>query len=342
MKNNYEIYTHSIHNKKDSMPHNGDYLTYNIIDDEELVLLILADGVGSTNYHWEASWIACQETMNHFIEFKEIYNHSERLKKSIFQSNQDILTDGLGDRKGMLSTIVCVLWDRKNNKIYYTNAGDSRLYKINQESKLIQLTNDQSAYVQVTKDGKPYFQNGAIVYQKGITNSMGLYQPKIEIDETDFLEGESLVLLTDGFYECQNINENLEDMISNPDLESSFDSICKETESLNDDDASIIVLRRNDFDLSGNLNNQILPEHLKSELFVQTLCNLISINKSDELISFINNNLEMTISRNNLIKIFKAFADSALNQNTEVYQKIIKIQVQKCVLYLSDEGDLEL
>ena len=81
---------------------NGDFCEFEILENDQLVILTLGDGVGSSPCDWKASKVSCQK----FIEtFKENSNEdiSQRFLESLKAVNQEVIltTDGC---KGMKTT----------------------------------------------------------------------------------------------------------------------------------------------------------------------------------------------------------------------------------------------
>lgn len=327
---NYEIYSKSIRNRKDEPMQNGDYILHRVLDDENLVYLSLSDGVGSTACFWVASKIICENTYKYFIEYDfDDKSIESRLQYAIEKANSDILSYEFNKCKGMLATLCIVVWDRGENKIYFTSIGDSRIYKYNTVDGLKQLTKDQMEYVKITQNGKPVFINGTLATRKLITNSVGQEQPIVDIFTTDFNEGEAITISSDGFYEVIDADDELPKLFANINLKSAFKSIMGEVESINIDDASVVILRRNDVNQKSN-NFESLPSYLKVEAIISNLQKALENNNEKEAEDNLIKLFEMDngIGKNNYIEIMNVWNKSDLfkNNNLKINAYLIKLR----------------
>ncbi len=170
----YSLLQNSIRNKKPQVMRNGDFILTKYFDDEDLLLLALADGVGSTHEYWIASRMACEGTVKYFAEYdlsdKSI---STRLAYSVEQACDDVYFTSTERASGMLSTLCCVVWNLKEDKIIYTSIGDSRIYKYSHSNGLKQLANDQIYYQQIIENGKPLIVKGTPQTRKMLSNAVG-------------------------------------------------------------------------------------------------------------------------------------------------------------------------
>ena len=326
----FDILKGTIQNKKDSQYHNGDHVLFSVLEELDTVVLDLSDGVGSTNCHWEASRLACEKSINKFEElFKQDNrnNITEIMMDSIQFANTEIMDSATGQCHGMLATLVFVVWQYSSNSIYYYSLGDSRLYWLEHTNQLHQLTKDQAKREMVYKNGKPYMQNGTVVYRNFITNALGKQGASIKIEQNDFRNGDSLVLVTDGYYECHdNFYERIVEMMNTLDFEMSFNKLLTETGAKNNDDASIISIRRNDFPNKDSATNK-LPPHLESASFSKMLIQNLTKNEKENTLEMIKEiiNKNYNLSINNYNDILQSFSKSKLSNDSEIWIELRKL-----------------
>ena len=191
----YDIYSHSI--PKPEKERNGDSSQIRELSEENLVLLTVADGVGSHVCDWFASETTCQTVCELFAQTTG--HISDRLQLSIQRAHAQVRSE-TGNCSGAQSTLVAVVWERGENRINYASAGDSRLYKHTAQG-MVQLTKDDSASVLATVGGEPILQAGMLVFIHGLTRAIGQQEMlNVNIQSCEFNEGEALVLATDGMH----------------------------------------------------------------------------------------------------------------------------------------------
>ncbi|MEI6554620.1 MAG: protein phosphatase 2C domain-containing protein [Paludibacter sp.] len=188
----------------------GDSFKIEYIADEELLICMVCDGVGSRPADYLASGIACEELIPSFTKHKE-----SPLEVRITQSVKEIhskLLDVEGLNKGLMSTMTLLVWDVVQEIYYSVNIGDSRTYGL-KLNRLIQLTRDETKSVILRdRSGKPLTSDSFAITREGITNALGSNQLSIEVHKESSVDISGFVLATDGFYNCINTFDS--DMIS--------------------------------------------------------------------------------------------------------------------------------
>lgn len=167
---------------------------------------IIADGVGGNNAGEVASKTAVTKVAE-YIKANPIEESwdGDRLKKYLNACVNDVndsilaVAEQFPENSGMATTlIICYVGD---SKAYFVNIGDSRAY-IFRKDELFQLTEDHTYVNTLIKMGA-ITQEEAKSHRGGhvITKAMGA-EKNVEADyyQTDILEGDVVILCTDGLY----------------------------------------------------------------------------------------------------------------------------------------------
>jgi len=244
MTTKFEIFGKSI---KDPEKHkNGDFYDYAILDNK-LVILALADGVGSKNCDWLASQTACKL----FIQFcKEQLGENytpDDIRKICNQVDFEIAHHTEENCKGMLTVFSVIVWSPKNDSFHFINIGDTRIYKCS-NGDLWQISEDQTKDVIMRdKSGKLLTSNGSTIIKTGVTNALGTGNATIKVEINTLSFGEALILASDGFYNClPTFKSDMVRLIQTSVISREADKIFRLFIDYQIDDASILVLRRND------------------------------------------------------------------------------------------------
>ncbi|MCH7773329.1 MAG: Stp1/IreP family PP2C-type Ser/Thr phosphatase [Bacteroidetes bacterium] len=163
-------------------------------------LLLVCDGMGGHKGGEIASRLAVETISNYFEKLNDNYNISEVINKSLEAANTSIILKAKenSDLTDMGSTVVLVLI--KDELVYYTSLGDSRIYKI-RDGAIQQITKDNSL-VQQMVDSNIITKDEAKVHPKKnvITKALGtndelepeIYEPfKLQVND-------KLILCSDG------------------------------------------------------------------------------------------------------------------------------------------------
>jgi len=136
-------------------------------------LLLVCDGMGGHKGGEIASRLAVETISNYFEKLNDNYNISEVINKSLEAANTSIILKAKenSDLTDMGSTVVLVLI--KDELVYYTSLGDSRIYKI-RDGAIYQITKDNSL-VQQMVDSNIITEDEAKVHPKKnvITKALG-------------------------------------------------------------------------------------------------------------------------------------------------------------------------
>ncbi|MBE0651256.1 MAG: hypothetical protein IH595_10495, partial [Bacteroidales bacterium] len=134
------------------------------------------------------------------------------------------------------------------NKIYFISIGDSRIFikKNNENPELI--SKDDSIAFPVTINKKIVMKDGVPVISIPITKAIGQRDIlEFEINMHSFSAGESVILATDGIHDHGILPYNISDLINQKNISTKLQSAVSECSRENNDDATILILRRNDF-----------------------------------------------------------------------------------------------
>lgn len=233
--------------KKPGKARNGDALGYKLLENG-LIIMALADGVSSASCDWLASKTACQEFLEACQrELTPDFSQDDVLS-ICYQVNEKMLqtTDIC---KGMLTAFVAVLWDTKKDFFHFVSVGDARLYQIRQD-QIKQVSQDETKEIVVRrKDGKVLLVDGATLVNTALTNALGSRSFETHLHRAAFAPGDSVVLASDGFYDCKKSFSS--DMLALSQAEAPEQALTKlftTYASDQSDDASVLLLRRNDTD----------------------------------------------------------------------------------------------
>ncbi len=216
------------------------------VSGENIVLLIVADGVSKAPKDWLAS-----ESVVDFVT-EEIQKSKKSLPDALAEAievaNRRIWL-GVEDTFGMLTTLSLVLYHPEKEKLYWCNIGDSRIFGL-KLTDWIQLSTDDSTSTPYKENGKLKLQNGAPVMLSVLTRAIGSDDElKVNIQEVPSNEYIAIALASDGFYELSGFNSYATSLASSADMEKEAQQIQSRINSEIQDDASFAVLR-----LPGNLN----------------------------------------------------------------------------------------
>lgn len=241
MSESYNVYSHSL--PKPGKERNGDSSLVLKLPEENLVILTVADGVGSHVCDWFASETTCETVCESFVQATG--RIADRLRLSV-QRAHDRVRGATGGCAGAQSTLVAAVWETGENIIHYASAGDSRLYK-HTSRELVQLTGDDTASVLATVGGEPVLSAGMPVFIKGLTKAIGQQEVlDVNVHSREFEPGEALVLATDGMHGYGLFVQDLEVLLAKDDLEIALVALVQRHSTANNDDATLIILRRSD------------------------------------------------------------------------------------------------
>ena len=265
--------------KKESKSRNGDCFKFLELSEEKIVVLCVSDGISSLSKDWLASEVTCDKFIENFKIQPGTIN--SRIKNSVLAAHSEVLT--LSSRSTMASTLVTAVVDFKSNRLYYLSIGDSRIFIVdNENAKLITI--DDSTSIPVKVNDSIIIKDGVPLFTHPITKAIGQKEKlEFEIHSYPFNPGESVVLATDGIHNHGMIPINILELLSLFDPSSKLSSAVCECSRENNDDATVLILRRNDFPRNSKsiyqdailMNNDYLSEKLYPHLLTNCAVELV-------------------------------------------------------------------
>jgi len=223
--------------KKESYEQNGDYCAW--LETDHWVVATLADGVGSYANDYEASETSCkmflEKCRQHLLESLSL---DEKTMCSFCEEIDPILA-----KKKEMSCFSAVAWRTDEERAIWLNIGDTRIYKYSFQSGFKQITVDDHGKAVVRRvNGKVHTDHGSVVTAIPISRAIGDTKLEFHTGTLEFLPGESLILCCDGMYDSATFEKDTEHVLGSYDLTDATSKI----PHTNDDDASILLLRRTD------------------------------------------------------------------------------------------------
>jgi serine/threonine protein phosphatase PrpC len=221
---------------------NGDSYIFEYLENEEILVAVVADGVSKQPCDWFASKTTCKKLLECFKLQEGNKNIHQRFLNSISETNK-FVNNMEGNCRRMASTLSVIVWPTSDNKLYFSNIGDSRIYSLKDE-KLEQLTKDDSV---ITKE-KVLMHGGLRVIDKStLTKVIGQDNISISVAEKSLEIGEIIILATDGFYDARKAvyNKIMIELSKSENFKDGFTTAINKLEMLRGDDLTAIVMKRN-------------------------------------------------------------------------------------------------
>ena len=186
----------------------------NYFVDEDIKFYMVADGMGGHAAGEIASEIAVSVAENFKFDLSTPLNS---LKNLVYDINDQIISESQKnpDYRGMGTTFAAALL--KENKIYYLNLGDSRIYLYNKtKNELEKISKDHSLVANLVRQGKITEEEAFNHPKKNIvTQALGL-EDDLDLDtgQIELLKNSYLLLCTDGLTDMIR-NDSLKDVFNN-------------------------------------------------------------------------------------------------------------------------------
>lgn len=258
----FTIYQNS---RQGPRPYNQDRLAYSYSKDS--LLLVLADGMGGHRHGEVAAQLAVKTLTDAF----------QRLAQPNLNSPAKFLTDHIRQVHDMIenvtqtdnleesprTTIVAAIIQR--GLLYCAHVGDSRLYHFRSDHLLFR-TEDHSVVQSLYKKGMITKEEMAThPYRNKIYNCVGgEVLPKIDLaNRIELVEGDTIMLCTDGLWGCLSNQEIKEILHNNHDIAEATANLLDAAEDAadeNGDNLSAISLQWGNRKLSGDtVSTQLMP-----------------------------------------------------------------------------------
>jgi len=224
----------------------GDAFAVQELKEENLIILMVADGVSSLPCDWLASKTACETVISVFTNTKG--SLAERMKTAASKANNAIKSAVDNSCKGMMTSLSLAIWEIGKDKIHFLNVGDSRIY-LGTEADLEQLTVDDTTNILVKRGGEVLLQAGMPVFMRGVTRSLGQGDPlDFDVETREFSGKDLLVLVSDGICKNEAFTLDLKNIFSSSNLSEQLTQLVRYNSEKNKDDATLIVLWRTEKD----------------------------------------------------------------------------------------------
>jgi serine/threonine protein phosphatase PrpC len=159
--------------------HCGDYVLTGVDNTGRLVVMALSDGVGTRHHDYVASQTACESFKESFMNANDM-ELEERFIFSIKQADQYVSYPTEASHKGMMATLVAVVWDTENDKVLFDTIGDSRLYLYSNNSLKQISVDSKKAVIRRDPAGKIIKQSGVFAIHFGLTNVQPLLPHRLQ------------------------------------------------------------------------------------------------------------------------------------------------------------------
>ncbi len=213
LTNGLKIAIYGISDVGMSREHNEDSISW----DNELALVMLADGMGGHNAGEVASEMAVTSIRDALLDVLTpemiatgVIKCPDAVRESVVYANEEIYEQAQTriECSGMGTTVVLCLFHE--DRITYANVGDSRIYRV-RNGELHQITQDHSLVQEMVDNGYLSEDEAMISTSRNlITRALGI-SPEVEVDvATEELDVEDIYLL------C---SDGLTDMVSDVDIQ---------------------------------------------------------------------------------------------------------------------------
>lgn len=239
MSEAYDVIGYSIANF--GKEKNGDSFLFERLEEESLLIAVVADGVSQQPCDWLASQTTCQTLIDHFKTNVSQIDIGKRLFESILHTNRVVgLTEGKCHK--MASTLSVVVCLQSEAEFCYANVGDSRIYSL-YNGQLEQLTTDNS----ISRKERIVTSAGARMVDRPIlTQVIGQDNISFPVRVKAIQKGEIITLATDGFYDARKavFNRLMMEFADNNDFDAGFAQLVDLLKILRGDDLTAIAIRR--------------------------------------------------------------------------------------------------
>jgi serine/threonine protein phosphatase PrpC len=183
---------------------NEDTFIVQEISNNNFLLACVIDGVGGYNGGEVAAGIA------RYVILEQVHHISgdiaEKLQLAVIAANEKIQQQRSAKESNanMACVLTCVIADIKNNKLYYSHVGDTRLYLL-RDATLIKISRDHSAVGFLEESGRlseddamRHPRRNEINKALGFELEIAEVADYIETGESPFLPGDTILLCSDG------------------------------------------------------------------------------------------------------------------------------------------------
>ncbi|MEO6253253.1 MAG: protein phosphatase 2C domain-containing protein [Ferruginibacter sp.] len=183
---------------------NEDTFIVQEVSSKDLLLACVIDGVGGYNGGEVAAEIARSVILEHVQNLSG--DIIETLQLAVIAANEKIQQQRSTEEgtANMACVLTCVIADIKNNKLYYSHVGDTRLYLL-RDASLVKISSDHSAVGFLEESGR-LSEDDAMRHPRrnevnkalGFETEIAEADDYIETGESPFLPGDIILVCSDG------------------------------------------------------------------------------------------------------------------------------------------------
>lgn len=219
----------------------GDSFVVEHLEEEQMLLLLVADGVSTSPCDWKASEVACETAVK---KFETAIGDIPARMKIAAERAHNAVRQIQGSCSGSITSLTFVAWKIGTDMIHLINIGDSRAY-VGPEDNMEQVTADDVLPVLLMRNGEVVLNAGVPVFMRGVTRSLGQVEPlKFEVKAHEFRKTDLLLLVSDGITKNEAFTIQLPSIFDSSNVEAKLSSLVKESSSRNKDDATLIAVWR--------------------------------------------------------------------------------------------------
>lgn len=211
------------------------------------VWALVCDGMGGAQGGRLASTLASEYMERAFTETIDTLQTAADIRSFLFRivdnANEIIFQKSQEDAtvRGMGTTMVCAAV--RDGLLQYVHAGDSRAYLCTKEGRFVQLTHDHSMVQELLEQGRITQEEAYIHPNKNlITRALGVAR-EVDADygETPFLDGDILLLCTDGLTNAVPDERIAQLLCSTPFEETAAALVCEALSSQGLDNITVLL-----------------------------------------------------------------------------------------------------
>lgn len=332
----YEIYSNSVGFKPENRK-NGDHVGQRVLGEENLVVLAVADGVSQFNGDWDASETTVRSVLERFAESDG--DLEIRMAQAVEFAHQEV-QNLQGETAGAISTLVFVVWEIGADECRLISVGDSRVFRV-RPGDVEQLTVDDSTSRPVKQHGEIVIKDGAAAFTHAITAAIGTREPlDLRVETATFGSGEMMVLSSDGCHELAGFLGFLGQVYDRPDLDEAAESIIyRQNEIHGHDDASLILLRRTDYDHKDqekylhsfregeDFRAAGLTGHFMARVLTDQLVESAGIPDSETMARILDylKNHELRLTRGDYVRVLDNLRDDRTIETKRVWDRLVGV-----------------
>lgn len=210
-------------------------------------LFVVADGMGGHVAGEVASKMAIDTLINSIDLASPVENPLAILERGVSEANRVVFCESRSDlRYSGMGTTLTAVWI-KGKTVYYGHVGDSRLY-LYRDGKLFQQTKDHSLVWELARAGSITLEETRTHPQRNIlTRAVGAAETvQIDFEQFDWVEGDILMLCTDGLTNMLDDQQLCTILATNDSLDTRLTKLIESANNAGGFDNITIILLQNE------------------------------------------------------------------------------------------------